>query len=62
MHLLCIYFFIPWFQYMKFIYSSLFHLHLCRLYYDDQLPALHGYRRGQDSNPGKPDFFQAFVS
>ena len=44
------------------------HLHLCRLHYlttnqfHDQLPALHRYRRDQDSNPGKPDFFQAFFS
>ena len=39
--------------------------------FNDQLPigllaqlvrALHRYRRGQGSNPGKPDFFQAFFS
>ena len=30
--------------------------------FHDQLPALHRYRRGQDSNPGKPDFFHAFFS
>ena len=39
--------------------------------FHDQLPvgllaqlvrALHRYRRGQGSSPGKPDFFQAFFS
>ena len=67
--LLHIYFFIPQFKYMSFIYSQ-FHLHLSRVYYEpiyDQLPvgliaqlvrALHRYRRGQGSNPGKPDFFR----
>ena len=66
---LYIYFFIPQFKYMSFIYSQ-FHLHLSRVYYEpiyDQLPvgliaqlvrALHRYRRGQGSNPGKPDFFR----
>ena len=47
----------------------------CRDYitnqFNDQLPvgllaqlvrALHRYRRGQGSSPGKPDFFQAFFS
>ena len=42
-----------------------------RIKFNDQLPvrllaqlvrALHRYRRGQGSNPGKPDFFQAFFS
>ena len=28
----------------------------------DTSAALHWYRRGQGSNPGKPDFFQAFFS
>ena len=40
------------------------------LQYNDQLPvgslaqlvgAFHRYHRGQGSNPGKPDFFQAFL-
>ena len=55
-----------------FIFSP--HLHLpgyITNHFNDQLPvgllaqlvrALHRYRRGQGSNPGKPDFFQAFFS
>ena len=65
--------FSEWFQYIKFIYSS-FHLHLSpgiRNQFDEQLPvgllaqcdrALHRCCKGQRSNPGKPEFFQALFS
>ena len=67
----CIYFFIPRFKCMKFIYSS-FHPHqlagdVTKHQFHYQLPvgllaqlvrAMHRYRRGQGSSPDKPEFIK----
>ena len=67
--LLYTYFFIPQFKYMSFIFHNfifIFPGYSITNQINDQLPvgllaqlvrALHRYRRGQGSNPGKPDFF-----
>ena len=67
--LLYIYFFIPPFKYMNFIFHNFIFIFpgCITNQFNDQLPvgllaqlvrALHRYRRGQGSNPGKPDFFR----
>ena len=68
--LLYIYLFIPQFKYISYIHNFIFIFPgYNKNQFNDQLPvgllaqlvrALHRYRRGQGSNPGKPDFFQAF--
>ena len=71
--LLCIYFFIPHFKDMKFIYSPF--IFIFPGYVTNQfknllqagliaqlIRALHRYRRGQESNPVKLNLFQAFFS
>ena len=59
------------FIYLKFIYFIFIFPGYITNQFNDQLPvgllaqlirALHRYRRGQGSNPGKPEFFQAFFS
>ena len=67
--LLYIYFFIPQFKYMiSYIHNFTFIFPgYTTNQFNDQLPVgllsqlvrtLHRYRRGQGSNPGKPDFFR----